>query len=187
MSHRSAYNLFHVKRKRNPPFAFPFWEKKMAMEEPLLPKQSWRNAINSLLFYENLQLCDRTLWVPGSWDWPRMVMWMGNREHELFMISQVVILQQSFGHRTFCSNTVLLQGSRRFNRMYEIKKITLSPRSVYRETGRPASSPCAMLMWPTVIGISAAMERVTDCERSGHTGGSCLIFHTGMLHSCWLM
>lgn len=111
-------------------------------------------------------------------------MWMGNREHELFMISQVVILQQSFGHRTFCSNTVLLQRSRLFNRMYEIKKEPCPPRTVSRETGRPASTPCDMLMWPTVIGISAAMERVTDCERSGHTGGSRLIFHTGMLHSC---
>lgn len=38
-------------------------------------------------------------------------MWTANREHELFMISQVVILQHSFGRHTFCCNTVLLQAS----------------------------------------------------------------------------
>lgn len=131
------------------PLLFLFERKKMAMEEPLLLKQSWRNAINSLLFYENLQLCDRTLWVPGSWDWPRMVMWMGNGE--LFMISQVVILQQSFGHRTFCSNTVLLQRSRLFNRMYEIKKRTLSP------------AHCFQRNWETCLH-ALRYANVADCD-----------------------
>ena len=47
-------------------------------------------------------------------------MWMANREHELFMISQVVILQHSFGRRTFCCNTVLLQASEQ-KMVYELK------------------------------------------------------------------
>lgn len=58
-------------------------KKKMAAEKGLHLKQSWRNAINSSLFYENLQLCARSLWVAGSWDWPGPVMWTCSREHEL--------------------------------------------------------------------------------------------------------
>ena len=123
--------VLRQKRGKYSKFLLGFVGEKDGDEEPLLLKQSWRNAINSLLFYENLQLCDRTLWVPGSWDWPRMVMWMANREHELFMISQVVILQHSFGRRTFCCNTVLLQASEQ-KMVYELKNNCLDTNCVAR-------------------------------------------------------
>lgn len=33
--------------------------------------------------------------MAGFWDWPEPVMWTANREHELFIISHVVILHHS--------------------------------------------------------------------------------------------
>jgi len=159
----------------------------MATAELLLLKHSWRNAINSLLFYENLQLCDRTLWVPGSWDWPRMVMWTSNREHELFMISQVVILQHSFGRALNVASLCSLKVLALFYIVYfgqhwkSIQSESIVQADVLKwNRERTASSP---LCYANV----AVCDWDNHCDgvllRSGHAVGSRLIFHTGV----WLL
>lgn len=75
----------------------------MAATELLLKQSNKLTAV-----YENLQLCGRTLCVIPHVDWLKKVTWTALCEHELFMISQVAIMQHSFGQGAVSSTSVLM-------------------------------------------------------------------------------